>query len=214
MKRKFQNWSLIRISNVSTSKRRQSAQMLLASRNEWQRGSGSIVSDVVARGSRLKSRSFVRWYTTYVCSIWTCYIFARSTTSTRVQRISRWFACDRLSRFIDSTPWSRCVCFPVEKCNHLWITSSSCNGQVIWPAGRASCASMIREPGWSIDRLYLLWWRREEREAVAWEINLMILLWWLTLTRTVSAHSRRASSLNPANYAFLIEDAAQHRANT
>ena len=78
----------------------------------------------------------------------------------------------------------------------------------------ASCASMIREPGWSIDRLYLLWWRREEREAVAWEINLMILLWWLTLTRTVSAHSRRASSLNLANYAFLTEDAAQHRANT
>lgn len=85
MKKKFQNWSLIRISNVSTSKRRQSAQMLLASRNEWQRGSGSIVSDVVARGSRLKSRSFVRWYTTYVCSIWTCYIFARSTTNTRVR---------------------------------------------------------------------------------------------------------------------------------
>lgn len=95
MKRKFQNWSLIRISNVSTSKRRQSALMLLASRNEWQRGSGSIVSDVVARGSRLKSRSFVRWYTTYVCSIWTCYIFARSTTSTRVRTTNITVICLR-----------------------------------------------------------------------------------------------------------------------
>lgn len=95
MKRKFQNWSLIRISNFSTSRRRQSAQMSLASRNEWQRGSGSIVSDAVARGSRLKSSSFVRWYTIYVCSIWTCYIFARSTTSTRVRATNITVICSR-----------------------------------------------------------------------------------------------------------------------
>lgn len=151
MKRKFQNWSLIRISNVSTSRRRQSAQMSLASRNEWQRGSGSIVSDAVARGSRLKSRSFVRWYTIYVFDLNVLYIRSIDDQYTcPVQRISRWFACDRLSRFIDSTSWSRCVCFPVEKCNHLWITSSSCNGQVIWPAGRLVC---IHDP-WTrlIDR--------------------------------------------------------------
>ena len=184
MKRKFQNWSLIRISNFSTSRRRQSAQMSLASRNEWQRGSGSIVSDAVARGSRLKSSSFVRWYTIYVCSIWTCYIFARSTTSTRVRATNITVIC---SRSVVAVYWLDSV---------------------------VSVCLFSREPGWSIDRLYLLWWRREEREAVAWEINLMILLWWLTLTRTVSAHSRRASSLNPANYAFLTEDAAQHRANT
>lgn len=209
MKRKFQNWSLIRISNVSTSRRRQSAQMSLASRNEWQRGSGSIVSDAVARGSRLKSKSFVRWYTIYVCSIWTCYIFARSTTSTRVQYNE--YHGDLLAigcrGLLTRLRGLGVFVFPWRSAIICGLPRAAATDRLF---GRldASCASMIREPGWSIDRLYLLWWRREEREAVAWEINLMILLWWLTLTRTVSAHSRRASSLNPANYAFLIEDAA------
>lgn len=101
-----------------------------------QRGSGSIVSVVAARGSG--------WELCDVCgsSRWMCLVMRATYTFPHVfnQRISRW---SRDESWILAVCWLDSIrgvfVFPVSKCNHLWITRSSCDEEVIWPVGRISC---------------------------------------------------------------------------
>ena len=73
---------------------------------------------------------------------------------------------------------------PVEKCNHLWITSSSCNrDRLFGRPDEVSRASTIREPGWSIGVFQIIFTYGDRHESQRERGTNLVISRWLTLTR-------------------------------